>query len=71
MSLALHTAAADPVVCHCLQVRESEIADCVELLGAESVPAVKSHCGAGGGCTACHRRIRDVIKSRQGELVTA
>lgn len=51
----------DRLVCRCLQVRESQIVNCVQLHGLETVPEIKSHCGAGGGCTACHRRIRDLI----------
>lgn len=62
-----HTLAlnADPIVCHCLQVRASRVADCVELYGLDTVPEIKAHCGAGGGCTACHRRIRDLIAAHR------
>lgn len=63
MLLTATALASDRVVCHCLQVRESQVSDCIETLGLETVPDIKSHCGAGGGCTACHRRIRDLIKA--------
>ena len=65
MSVAIAQVCTDRVVCHCLQVRESQVVDCVDVMGMESVPEIKSHCGAGGGCTACHRRIRDLIHSRR------
>lgn len=58
---------SDPVVCHCLQVTESTIVDCVTLFGASSVRDVKESCGAGGGCMACRRRIQCLIQSRGSE----
>ncbi|MCA9052957.1 MAG: (2Fe-2S)-binding protein [Planctomycetaceae bacterium] len=57
--------ATDRVVCHCLQVRESQLSECVQTFGLESVPDVRAHCGAGGGCMACHRRIRDFIAAQR------
>lgn len=57
----------DRIVCHCLQVRQSQVRDCVAILGLETVPDIKAHCGAGGGCTACHRRIRDAIAQYRAE----
>jgi NAD(P)H-nitrite reductase large subunit len=56
---------ADPVICHGLQVRASQMSDCVSVYGMETVADVKAHCGAGGGCTACHRRIRDLIAAQR------
>jgi bacterioferritin-associated ferredoxin len=55
----------DPVVCHCLQVAESTIRDCVTLLGAASVTDVREACGAGGGCMGCRRRIQLLVEGRQ------
>jgi bacterioferritin-associated ferredoxin len=52
---------ADPLVCRCLQVRQSQVSDCVSLYGCETLLEVRSQCGAGGGCNSCHRRIRDLI----------
>jgi bacterioferritin-associated ferredoxin len=59
------TTARDPIVCHCLQVRESQVRDCVAVFGFETVQEVKGHCGAGGGCTSCHRKIRDFLSQRR------
>ena len=53
----------DPVICHCLQIRESQIRGCAAVLGLCSVRAVKQECGAGAGCTACHRRIRELLRT--------
>ncbi|MFV0445052.1 MAG: bacterioferritin-associated ferredoxin [Planctomycetaceae bacterium] len=58
-------AATDRIICQCLQVRESQVAECIDTYGLASVPEVKGHCGAGGGCNACHRRIRQLIQARQ------
>jgi bacterioferritin-associated ferredoxin len=54
----------DPVLCHCLQVTESQVRDCVTLLGANTIHEIRGHCGAGGGCMACRRRIQQVIDNR-------
>jgi NAD(P)H-nitrite reductase large subunit len=61
---------SDRIVCHCLQVRESQMQECVVNLGLETVSAVKAHCGAGDGCTACHRRIREIIATHRHEKLT-
>ncbi|SFI18895.1 (2Fe-2S)-binding protein [Planctomicrobium piriforme] len=60
-----HTVApADPVLCHCLQVRQSTVDDCVTLLGASTFLEVREACGAGGGCMSCRRRIQMMIERR-------
>lgn len=51
----------DRIVCHCLQVTESDIrtaivADCVR----EVVDVMRST-GAGTGCTACRARIQELV----------
>lgn len=55
----------DRVVCHCLQVRESQVRECVAVLEADTVHEVKALCGAGGGCTCCHARIRQLIAAER------
>lgn len=62
-------------VCHCLKVTEEMVFEAVAL-GAESVAELKRLTGAGDGCTACHRRLNELIEvaSRSGqrrELVIA
>lgn len=68
MTLVDSPAATDQVICRCLQVRESQVVDCIDLYGLTSVPEIKGHCGAGGGCNACHRRIRQLIQARQSVI---
>ncbi len=65
MAQSAVTTVADPLVCRCLQVRQSQIEDCVNVMGAQSVQDVREMCGAGGGCNCCHRRIRDFIARQQ------
>lgn len=48
-------------LCHCLGVHADEIRTCIEEMGAETVREVTRGCGAGGGCTACHRHIKRLI----------
>lgn len=58
---------ADRVICRCLQVKESQVVDVIAVTGAESVRDVINHSGAGGGCTACHCRIRELLACRTGQ----
>ena len=55
---------ADPVVCHCLNVRASQIARTIEATGARSLCELACSTGAGTGCTACHRRLRQFFAGR-------
>lgn len=62
-------------VCHCLKVTEEMVLEAVAC-GAESVAHLRRLTGAGDGCTACHRRLNDLIdmatlKSDRRELVLA
>ncbi len=54
----------DRMVCHCLQIRESQVVDCIAVTGAETVREVSRHSGAGAGCMACHCRIAELIGCR-------
>ena len=69
MTVVERPTATDPVVCRCLQVHESQVVECIDTYGLDSVPEIKGHCGAGGGCNSCHRRIRQLIQSRRDPLV--
>lgn len=62
--MSSRTSQADPVICHCLQITQSAVIDCVNLFGANTVRDVKETCGAGGGCMACRRRIQSLIQAR-------
>ena len=56
---------AKPVyLCHCLKVSHDEVQEAILLNGCETVDDVTNSCGAGGGCTGCHRRIREYLAQR-------
>ena len=54
---------ADPLVCNCLAVRESEILHAIRS-GADSVAEVGQYCEAGTGCTSCHEPIRRMLQEQ-------
>jgi bacterioferritin-associated ferredoxin len=52
---------SDQIICRCLRVFESEL---VEALSTEEIcdlNDVRRRTGAGSGCTACHRRIKEYL----------
>ncbi len=53
---------ADTIVCHCLQVSESTLNDAIAVCGLSTVREVCRETGAGGGCTACHARLREMLR---------
>lgn len=60
-----------PIACRCLRVTEAQVTDAVVLFGCESVREVTQVNDAGGGCTACHCKIRQLIlEARQRAGVT-
>jgi bacterioferritin-associated ferredoxin len=66
-----HTPAdcSETIVCHCLQVSESTLADAIAVCGVSTVRELCQETGAGGGCTACHARLRDLLrKTREAGL---
>jgi bacterioferritin-associated ferredoxin len=56
-------------LCHCLQVTESEVVDTIVNLGLRTIDELQRYTGAGGGCTACHRRISLLIESYSAEPI--
>ncbi|HXG10870.1 MAG TPA: (2Fe-2S)-binding protein [Gemmataceae bacterium] len=50
------------VVCHCLQVTEAAVVEAITALGLQSIKEIRSHTGAGDGCTACHGCLRDLLE---------
>lgn len=48
-------------VCHCLRVKEEDLARAVVRFGLTTLDEVRAHTGAGDGCTACHRRVRQYL----------
>lgn len=49
-------------VCHCLKVTEEMLIEAMARFGLQTLHEVRQHTGAGDGCTACHRRIRQVLQ---------
>lgn len=55
--------ATDRMLCHCLQVKESTVADSVAVYGSNCLKDVIRNCGAGGGCNSCHAKIKSMIEA--------
>ena len=53
---------AESIVCHCLEVSESTVADAIAICGLSSVREVCRETGAGAGCTACHTRLKELLR---------
>ena len=49
--------------CHCLGVTTDEVVQAVTTLGLRTLDELRQQTGAGDGCTACHRRLRLLIRS--------
>ncbi|HVJ86087.1 MAG TPA: (2Fe-2S)-binding protein [Caulifigura sp.] len=65
------TVAANPTVCRCFGIRESQIRDAVAVYGCETVKEVSASTDAGRGCTVCHCKIRQMIAEYQRERTAA
>lgn len=48
-------------VCHCLGVPAEEIQASIAEHDLATVRGVTKTCGAGGGCTSCHRHIKRML----------
>ncbi|MFG0335550.1 MAG: (2Fe-2S)-binding protein [Maioricimonas sp. JB049] len=53
----------DNILCRCLKVTESRVVEAIVRDSASSVRDVQRSCEAGGGCMACHRRIRALLQA--------
>jgi bacterioferritin-associated ferredoxin len=63
--MACSTAGAyhsDRVVCRCLQVTEMELIEVLTTQEVQDLKDVRRHTGAGSGCMACHRLIREYLE---------
>lgn len=49
---------SDRYVCHCFHVTEEQLVEAIVTLELRTLNDVQRATGAGGGCTACHARIR-------------
>lgn len=48
-------------LCHCLGIHADEIQGHITERNLSSVRGVTKACGAGGGCTSCHRHIKRML----------
>lgn len=62
---------SETIVCRCLQISESTVADAIAISGLTSVKEICRETGAGGGCTACHARLRSMLRHAQEPMPTA
>lgn len=61
-SLSTPSAQASPrVLCLCVDVSENEVRNVIEEHRLKTVHGVATICGAGAGCTACHRHIKRLL----------
>lgn len=51
-------------LCHCLNVTECEVRDVISENELQTVRGVSNACGAGSGCTACHRHIKRLLNEQ-------
>lgn len=51
----------DRPLCHCLRVSYDTVRQSIQEQNLSTVRSVTQACGAGGGCTACHRHIKRLI----------
>ncbi len=49
------------MICHCLQVTEEMVQEALAVLEAPTLEQLRVATGAGDGCTACHRRLRQYL----------
>ncbi len=54
-------------LCHCLGVHADEIQSAIVQHDLASVRSVTMVCGAGGGCTSCHRHIKRMLHEHQAQ----
>ena len=62
------------ILCHCLHVSTQEVEQVIESGHASNLAEVKQEIGAGGGCSACHCAIRDLLghcRNEKQTMVTA
>jgi len=52
----------ESIVCRCLAVSESTVADAIAVCGLATIREICRETGAGGGCTACHARLKVLLR---------
>jgi len=54
---------SETIVCRCLEVSENTVADAIAICGLTSVREICRETGAGSGCTACHARLKELLRN--------
>ena len=57
----------DKLLCHCLNVRLSKVAEAIEVCNLNSIRDIRCATGAGDGCTACHAQLRQLLLDRAAD----
>ncbi|MBI3866431.1 MAG: (2Fe-2S)-binding protein [Planctomycetia bacterium] len=52
----------ETTICHCLDISEGTVADAIAICGLTTLKEICRETGAGGGCTACHARLRELLR---------
>jgi bacterioferritin-associated ferredoxin len=63
-SFTADAVASDRIVCRCLRVTESELAEALSTEEICDLKDLRRHTGAGSGCMACHRTIKEFLRQR-------
>ena len=53
---------SDTVICHCLGVTRAAVEEAIALCGLKTVKEISRETGAGSGCTACHAKLRELLR---------
>ena len=64
MSPAYADFCTDTIICHCLRVTESTVVDAIDMGRLQTIREVVRETRAGEGCTACHGRIRCLLRAQ-------
>ena len=57
--------ATERIICRCLRISERQLADAASTGMVCTLRDAISKTGAGAGCTACHRRIKQFLESAE------
>lgn len=56
------------LICRCLRVSEADIRRALEDLGVGSLRELCAKTGAGGGCCACRRNLKELLAARAADV---
>jgi NAD(P)H-nitrite reductase large subunit len=63
-SSTMDTICSDRIICRCLRVTESGLVEALSNEEMCDLMDVRRRTGAGSGCMACHRRIKEYLERR-------